>query len=71
MSILATITIIVGALLIAGGLQELVVQGILNGLTFPLLGGTLGTVAGGFVLATGISLFRGSSDGSSALPDGP
>jgi type IV secretory pathway VirB2 component (pilin) len=62
MSALATLTIIVGALLIAGGLQELIVQGILNNLAFPLLGGTLGTVAGFFVLATGIALFRGSAD---------
>ena len=45
MSAIATFTIIVGALLTAGGLQELIVQGILNNRTFPLLGGTLGTVA--------------------------
>jgi uncharacterized membrane protein YozB (DUF420 family) len=62
MSAIATFTIIVGALLIAGGLQELIVQGILNNLAFPLLGGTLGTVAGFFVLATGIALFRGSAE---------
>jgi hypothetical protein len=62
MSAIATLTVIVGALLIAGGLQELIVQGVLNNLAFPLLGGTLGTVAGCFVLATGIALFRGSAD---------
>lgn len=62
MSGIATLTIIVGALLTAGGLQELIVQGILNNLAFPLLGGTLGTVAGSFVLATGIALFRGSAE---------
>src|SRR5688572_11278896 len=62
MSAIATLTIIVGALLVAGGLQEVIVQGILNNLAFPLLGGTLGTVAGCFVLATGIALFRGSPD---------
>lgn len=61
MSAIATFTIIVGALLTAGGLQELIVQGILNNRTFPLLGGTLGTVAGCFVLATGIALFRDSA----------
>jgi hypothetical protein len=62
MSAIATLTIIVGSLLIAGGLQELIVQGILNNLAFPLLGGTLGAVAGAFVLATGIALYRGSAD---------
>jgi hypothetical protein len=62
MTVLAVITILVGALLAAGGAQELVVQGVLNSRLYPLLGGTLGTVAGAFLLATGIALFRHSPD---------
>jgi hypothetical protein len=62
MSILAILTILVGALETAGGLQELVYQGILNSRLYPLVGGTIGTVAGAFLLATGIALFRGSPD---------
>jgi hypothetical protein len=61
MTFLAVITILVGALEVAGGVQELVVQGIVNGRLYPLVGGTLGAVAGGFLLATGIALFRRSS----------
>ena len=62
MTVLAVITILVGALLAAGGAQELVVQGMLNSRLYPLLGGTLGAVAGAFLLATGIALFRHSPD---------
>ena len=60
MSILAILTILVGALETAGGMQELVYQGILNSRLYPLIGGTIGTVAGAFLLATGIALFRRS-----------
>ena len=60
MTLLAVITILVGALLAAGGAQELVVQGLLNNRLYPLVGGTLGAVAGVFLLATGIALFRHS-----------
>jgi hypothetical protein len=60
MTALAVIAILVGAIQAAAGAQELVFQGILNNRLYPLLGGTLGAVAGAFVLATGIALFRRS-----------
>jgi len=60
MTLLAVIAILVGALLTAGGVQELFFQGVLNSRLYPLIGGTLGTVAGAFVLTTGIALFRRS-----------
>jgi hypothetical protein len=62
MTFLAVIAILVGALQAAGGVQELVIQGIRNGLLSPLIAGTLGAVAGGFLLATGIALFRRSPE---------
>ena len=62
MTFLAVITILVGALQVAGGVQEFVVQGVLNSRLSGLVGGTLGAVAGGFLLATGIALFRRSSE---------
>lgn len=62
MTFLAVITILVGALQAAGGVQELVFQGVLNNRLYPLIGGTLGSVAGVFLLATGIALFRRSSE---------
>jgi hypothetical protein len=62
MTVLAVIAILVGALLAAGGAQELIVQGVLNNRLYPLVGGTLGTVAGAFLLTTGIALFRHSPD---------
>jgi hypothetical protein len=58
---LAVIAIIVGALEVAGGMQELVVQGILNNRTYPLVGGTLGAIAGAFVLTAGVAVFRRSA----------
>jgi hypothetical protein len=62
MTVIAVLAILVGAVQAAAGVQELVFQGVLNNRLYPLLGGTLGAVAGGFVLATGIALFRGSPD---------
>ena len=62
MTVLAVITILVGALQADGGVQEMVFQGVLNNRLYPLVGGTLGAVAGGFLLATGIALFRRSSE---------
>jgi hypothetical protein len=56
----AVLGIIAGALGIAGGVQELVIQGIVNSRSFPLVGGTLGTVAGAFLLAAGIATLRRS-----------
>jgi hypothetical protein len=57
---LAVLAIVVAALEIAGGVQELVAQGILNNQRVPLIGGTLGVVAGVFLLLAGIGLFRRS-----------
>lgn len=57
---IAILTIIIGALLTAGGAQELVFQGILNSQLYPLVGGTLGTVAGALILSSGIALLRQS-----------
>lgn len=57
---IAILTIIIGALLTAGGAQELIFQGILNSQLYPLLGGTLGTVAGALILSAGIALLRQS-----------
>ena len=56
----AILSILIGALLTAGGLQELVAQGILNSRLYPLVGGTLGTVAGALLLTAGIALLRQS-----------
>ncbi len=58
--VIAVLTILVGALETAGGLQELVAQGILNNRLYPLIGGTLGTVAGALLLSSGIALLRRS-----------
>lgn len=57
---IAILTIIIGALLTAGGAQELIFQGILNSQLYPLVGGTLGTVAGALLLSAGIALLRQS-----------
>lgn len=57
---IAIITILIGAVLTAGGVQELVVQGIFNNGRWPLLGGTLGAVAGALLLSAGIALLRES-----------
>jgi|SoiMethySBSTD1v2_1073268.scaffolds.fasta_scaffold419434_3 hypothetical protein len=57
---IAIVTILFGALAIAGGLQELVAQGILNSRLIPLLGGTLGAVSGALLVAAGIALLRRS-----------
>ena len=57
---ISILTILIGAVLTAGGVQELVVQGIFNNRRYPLLGGTLGTVAGALLLAAGVPLLRES-----------
>jgi hypothetical protein len=54
------LTILIGAVLTAAGVQELVVQGIFNNRLFPLIGGTLGAVAGALLLSAGIALLRQS-----------
>lgn len=57
---IAILTILIGAVLTAGGVQELVVQGVFNNRRWPLLGGTLGAVAGALLLSAGIALLRQS-----------
>ena len=57
---IATLAIVIGALETAGGAQELVLGGLLRGLTYPLIGGTLGTVAGALLLSAGIAMLRDS-----------
>ena len=52
----ALLAIVLGALEAAGAVQELVFRGILQSLTGPLCIGAIGTVAGIFLLATGIAL---------------
>jgi hypothetical protein len=54
--VVAILTIFLGALGTAAGLQELVVQGIGNNQTIPLTGGTLGAVSGALTLSAGIAL---------------
>jgi hypothetical protein len=57
---ISILTILIGALLTAGGAQELIVQGIGNNRLYPLIGGTLGTVAGTLLLSAGVALLRQS-----------
>lgn len=57
---IAILTILIGALLTAGGAQELIFQGIFNSRLYPLIGGTLGTVAGALLLSAGVALLRRS-----------
>ena len=57
---ISILTIFIGAVLTAGGAQELIVQGIFNNRRYPLLGGTLGAVAGAILLSAGIALLRES-----------
>lgn len=52
----ALLAVVLGALETAGGVQELVYQGILRSRTYPLTAGTLGTIAGALLLAAGIAL---------------
>ena len=56
----AILTILLGALATAGGVQELVFQGISNNRMIPLTGGTLGATTGAMLVAAGIALLRQS-----------
>ncbi len=56
----ALFAIALGAVEVAGGMQELMYLGILRSETDPLIAGTLGTVAGAIVLAAGIALLMRS-----------
>lgn len=62
----ALFAIVLGALEVAGGMQELIYRGIMRSETDPLIAGTLGTVAGAIVLAAGIALLM-RSDHTSEL----
>lgn len=53
---LALLAIVIGALETAGGAQELIYLGFLRSETYPLIAGTLGTVAGALLLAAGIAM---------------
>lgn len=57
---LALFAIVLGAVEAAAGIQELVYLGVLHSQTYPLIAGTLGTVAGAMVLAAGIALLMRS-----------
>ncbi len=59
------LAIVVGALETTGGLQELIYQGILNSRTYPLVAGTLGTLAGITLLVSAVALLLGAR---SSLP---
>ena len=63
---IAVLTILIGALLTAGGAVELI-QGIANKLPYPLVGGGLGTLAGMLVLSAGVALLRRSPRALSLL----
>jgi len=58
--IVGVLTLFIGALNVAAGIQELVVQGIGKNQVIPLTGGTLGAVAGAVLVAAGVALIRES-----------
>jgi hypothetical protein len=57
---LALFAILLGAVEVAAGVQELVYLGVLRSQTYPLIAGTVGAVAGAMVLAAGIALLMRS-----------
>lgn len=57
---LALFAIVLGAVEVAAGVQELVYLGVLRSQTYPLIAGTVGAVAGAMVLAAGIALLMRS-----------
>jgi len=64
---IALLAIVFGALGTAGGAQELIYQGILRSLLYPLLAGTLGLVAGALLLASGIALLIGAPSAATLI----
>jgi hypothetical protein len=58
---IATLVLVLGSLLTAGGAQELVYRGILQSETEPLAIGALGTLAGALIVAAGITLLTRST----------
>jgi len=57
---LALLALVFGALEAAGGAQEMIYLGIMNSETYPLVAGVMGLLAGGLLLAAGITLLVGS-----------
>jgi hypothetical protein len=53
---LALFALVFGTLEAAGGAQEMIYLGIMNSETYPLIAGALGVLAGGLLLAAGITL---------------
>jgi hypothetical protein len=58
---LALLALVFGTLEAAGGSQEMIYLGIMNSETYPLVAGAMGALAGGLLLAAGITLLIGSS----------
>ena len=56
----ALFAILIGAVEVAGALQEIVVLGFGRSMTEPLIIGALGTVAGALLLSAGVSLLTRS-----------
>jgi len=57
---IALFALVFGALEFAGGAQEMIYLGIMNSETYPLIAGVLGVLAGGLLLAAGITLLVSS-----------
>ena len=57
---LALFALVFGALEFAGGAQEMIYLGIMNSETYSLIAGVLGVLAGGLLLAAGITLLVSS-----------
>jgi hypothetical protein len=57
---LALFALVFGALEFAGGAQEMIYLGVMNSETYPLIAGVLGVLAGGLLLAAGITLLVSS-----------
>jgi hypothetical protein len=58
--LLAVLALVFGTLEAAGGAQEMIYLGIMNSETYPLVAGALGVLAGGLLLAAGITRLTGS-----------
>ena len=56
--VVVVLNIVVGVLLALGGIQEVVVRGILGGESLPFLVGTIGTAVAGLLSLSGVALWR-------------
>lgn len=56
--VIVVLNIVVGVLLALGGIQEVVVRGILNGERVPFLVGAIGTMVSVLLSISGIALWR-------------